>query len=195
MAETVTWKQKFRGAFDLVFLFGHGIKPFEKDGGKRAALQALWIPAVMYPLGLISAWLWPPAELVTLPKTTVLLTSALESLVGFPAGIGVLWLAALALNKKDRFLITFQAGLWVGIPLSIISTPFLFLALMEWYPREVMDRIFTVLLYYNFIVGACVLYRGLKIPFEFAVFFSCVGIFVGQMIQNVGCWVNEVPIR
>ncbi|TAL38474.1 MAG: hypothetical protein EPN97_04045 [Alphaproteobacteria bacterium] len=194
MADKVTWKQKLRASFDLMLLFGRGIEPFEKDNTKKAALQSLWIPAVMFPLGLVSAWLWPPEHLKTVPIANVLLTEAVGTIVSIPATIGVLWLAAVALNRKDRFWIAFQAGLWIGIPISIVSAPFLVLALMGWYPREKMDAIFTMLLYYNFIVGACVLYRGLKIQWEFAIFFACVGIFVGQMIQNVECWVNGVPI-
>jgi hypothetical protein len=195
MADKVTWKQKLKGAFDLVFLFGRGIEPFEKQNNKSDALKSLWIPVVIFPLGLISAWLWPPPELVTLPKTTMLLTVTAEGIAGTIASFGIIWLAAVSLGKKDRFWVAFQAFNWIAVPLSMITTPFLFLALMEWYPREVMDRIFTVTLYYGILVSACVLYRGLRIFWEFAGFFVCVGVFAGQMIQNIGCWINGVPIR
>jgi hypothetical protein len=144
---------------------------------------------------MLSAWLWPPADLNTLPKSQVILTELGETLVQFPLGMLILWLAAIALDRRDRFWIAFQAGNWVNIPLNIIAAPFIFLALASWYPHEVMDRIFTVFTYYTYIVGACINYRGLKTNWELAVFISCFGIAIGQLVQNCADWLNGVPIR
>ena len=192
---STTWKTKLKGSFDLLFLFGNGIKPFEADNNKKAGLQSLWIPVIFFPLGLASAWLWPPADLVNVPKLNILLTQTAETIVDTGLGILIMWLASIALDRRDRFWIVFQASNWVGIPLSLLSAPFLFLALMDWYPREVMDRIFTVILYYGFIVNACIFFRGLKINWELAGFLACLGIVVGQLVQNCADWINGVPIH
>lgn len=195
MTEKVTWQQKLKGAFDLLFLFGRGIDPFEKQNNKTDGIKSLWIPVVLFPLGLIGAWLRPPAGLETVPRLNCVLTVAAQGIIGTVAGIGILWMAAVMMDRRNRFWIPFQAFNWVGLPLAIICVPFLILALMGWYPREIMDRVFTVFLYYSFIVGACIYYRGLKISWELAGFFACLGILVGQLTQNALFTLNGVPIR
>jgi hypothetical protein len=191
----VTWKDKLKGSFDLLFLFGRGIEPFEKDNNRRAGLQSLWIVAVMFPLGLLVSYLWPQAGMEKEPMSHVLLANIGEGLIGLVTGIGLSWVSAKAFNRMDRFWVIFQAFNWVGIPLSLVSLPFLILALMHWYPREVMDNIFMFILYYGFIVSGCIFYRGLKISWEFAGFLACMAIAIGQLTQNLVFWLAGVPIR
>jgi hypothetical protein len=195
MAMTVSLKEKLKASFDLVFLFGQGIKPFEKDPSREAGLKSLWVLVVLFPFNLASAWLWPPADLNTLPKGQVILTELGETVVQLPLSILLMWLAAIALDRRDRFWIVFQAGNWINIPLSVISAPFIALGLMEWHSHEVMDRVFTVFTYYSFIVSACVYYRGYKTNWELAAFIACFGIAIGQLVQNCADWLNGVPIR
>ncbi len=189
-----TIREKIKGSFDLVFLFGRGIEPFEKDPSMKAGLKSLWICAILFPFGLISAWLSPPEDLRNLPKPQILLTLTVETIVGTAVGFGILWLAAVALDRRDRIWITFQAGNWIGIPLSIISAPFAILAAAGWYPAQKMDSIFTILLCYSFLVSACVAYRGLKIGWELAGFLACFGYVIGKAIQDLADTINGVPL-
>jgi hypothetical protein len=189
-----SWKEKLKGGFDLVFLFGRGIKPFE-IGGKKEALRSLWIPVFFFPLSLLSAWLYPPQGLEDQPASTVLAIIAESSVVMFFAGWALLWLFAVVMERRDRFWVTFHAGNWIGIPMSIISLPFLMLAIMEVYPRAQMDRVLTIITYYGVVVGACIAFRGLKIGWEWAGFFSCMGVFISQQIWNLAFWANGVPIK
>lgn len=191
----VTIKDKIKGSFDLLFLFGRGITPFEKDNTKSAGLKSLWIPVIMFPINTVSAWLWPPPDLATIPKPQMLLTEIGETVVNLPLSILLLWLVAKALDRRDRFWIVFQAVNWVNVPFNAIALPFLALALAGWYPHEIMDRVFTVFLYYQFIVYACIYFRGFKTNWELAVFISCFGIAIGQLVQNCADWLNGVPIR
>lgn len=189
----VTVKEKLKGSFDLVFMFGRGIEPFEKDKSMAAGLKSLWICAILFPFGLVSAWLWPPEDLKTVAKPQVLLTLTGETIVGMATSFLVLWLGAIALDRRDRFWLTFQASNWVGIPLSLIGLPFVLLAASGWYPREKMDSIFTILTCYSFLVSACVCYRGLKINWELAGFLACFGYVIGKAIQDLADTLNGVP--
>lgn len=190
---TSTLKSKLKGSFDLVFLFGRGIEPFEQDNTKRAGLYSLWICAFSFLISLAAAWLWPPQDLATVAKPQVVLTMIGETIVGTIISVLVLWLAAIALDRKDRFWIAFQAGNWVAIPLNLIGAPFVLLAVAEWYPREKMDSIFTILQCYTFIVSACIYYRGLKINWELAGFLACFGYVIGKAIQDFADTLNGVP--
>ncbi len=195
MAETVTWKEKLRGAFDLVFLFGRGIVPFERDPSKKAGLQSLWIPILFFPLSFIFAYYWPPEGLETQPMRTVMIINGFSYIFGFAGEIALLYIAVLAFNRRDRFWIAFQAGNWIGLPMTLLSMPFFLLALGHWYPRAQMDHLFTVITYYGVIVSACINYRGLKISWEFAGFLACLGVFLGQQLWNLLFWMNGVPIK
>jgi hypothetical protein len=189
----VTVREKLKGAFDLVFLFGRGIEPFEKDNTREAGLKSLWICVFLFPFGLLSAWFSPPEDLATVPKPQILITLTGETIVGTIVGILVLWLAAIALDRRDRFWIAFQAGNWIGLPLSILSSPFAVLAAAGWYPHEKMDSIFTIITCYGFLVGACAVYRGLKIGWELAGFLACFGYIIGKAIQDIADTINGVP--
>ena len=56
----VSVKDKLKGGLDLMLLFGKGIKPFEKDPSKAAAIRSLWIPVILYPIVPLLAWFYPP---------------------------------------------------------------------------------------------------------------------------------------
>jgi hypothetical protein len=174
-------------------MFGRGIEPFERDNSKSAGLKSLWICAIIFPFSAVANWFYPPEDLAKVPKLQVLLTMTCETIVGMIVGAIILWLAAIALDRRDRFWITFQAGIWVGIPLSLIGAPFAVLAAMGWYPREKMDSIFTILLCYSFLVSACVYYRGLKTNWELAGFLACFGYVIGKAIQDIADTLNGVP--
>lgn len=191
----VSWKEKLRGSFDLIFMFGRGIAPFEKDNSKAAALQSLWIPALFFPLSFYFAYTWPPEGLEHQPMRTVMIINGASYIIGFVAGLGLLWVAAMAFNRRDRFWLTFQAGNWIGIPLSLVSLPFFILAVAGWYPRAQMDHVFTVITYYGVFVNACVFFRGLKIDWAFGGFLACLGVFIGQQVWNLLFWLNDVPIK
>jgi hypothetical protein len=189
-----TWKQKIAGGFDLILLFGRGIDPFEK-GGRRAALRSLWIPAAMFPLGMISAYLYPPEGLEKQPMSKVMIITASSGVLMFLAGVALLWLFASVMKRQDRFWVVLQAGNWVGIPMSIIGLPFLIAAIMNLWPREQMDHVLMAFTYYGVLVSACITFRGLKIGWEWAGFFACMSIFVSQQIWNLLFWLNDVPIK
>ena len=189
-----SWKEKLGGSFELMLLFGRGIAPFEK-GGKKAALQSMWIPVIMFPLGMISAYLYPPEGLEKQPVQTVMAITALSGVLMFAAGVALLWLFADVMKRRDRFWIPFQAGNWVGIPLSIIGLPVLFAAYGHFWPREQMDHVLMAITYYGVLINACLMFRGLKIDWEWAGFFACMSVFVSQQIWNGLFWLYDVPIK
>jgi len=195
MTDAIKWTDKLKGAFELVFLFGRGIVPFEKDPGKAAGLRSILIPLALLPLSLYCAYVWPPKDLNEQSMQTVQSIVALSTVLGFFSGLGILWLATIVFDKRDRFWITLQASNWTGIPLSLISSPFLIAALMHWYPRAQMDNVFMLITYYGVLVNACVTFRGLKIDWMMGGFLACMGIFVGQQIWNGLFWLFDVPIN
>jgi hypothetical protein len=191
----VKWTDKLKGAFVLTFLFGHGIKPFEADPSKGAALRSLWIQALLLPASIASAYVWPPKDLVEQPMQTVQSIVVLSYVVGFFAGLALFYLAAVVFDRKERFWLTFSASNWTALTQSLVSLPFLFAAIYGWYPRPDMDNVFMMLTYYGVLVSGCVAYRGLKIDWEWAGFLVCMGIFVSQQIWNLLFWLHGVPIN
>ena len=195
MTDTVKWTDKLKGAFELIFLFGRGMVPFEKDPSRAAGLRSLWIPIALFPVSLYCAYLWPPKDLVEQKMETILSITALSTVLGFFAGLGILWLSTVVFDRRDRFWITFQATNWTGLALSLVGAPLYIAALSGWYPRVQMDNVFIMLGYYGMIfVSGCVAFRGLKIDWMMGGFLACLGIFVGQQIWNLLFWLHGVPI-
>jgi hypothetical protein len=196
MTDTIKWTDKLKGAFELVFMFGRGIAPFEKDPSKAAGLRSIWIPIVLMPLGQYCAYLWPSKDLAEQPMQTVQSIVALCTVVGFFAGLGILWLATVVFDRRDRFWVTFQATNWTGLAMSLVSLPFYLVALSGWYPHAQMDNVFLLLTYYGaLLVSGCVAFRGLKIDWMMGGFLATLGIIIGQQIQNAMFWLFDVPIN
>lgn len=190
-----TIKQKIAATFELFFLFGRGIKPFEKEGTKAHALRSIWIVIAGLPLGFYSMYLHPAKELVNLPYSTIALIQGGHMLISFIVSTALGYLFCIAVERKDRFWLWFQTGNWMTIPYAVVSAPVLALAVLGNHEPEEMERAFTVLLYYTVIVSGCVAFRAFKIDWTLAGFFCLMSIYVSQQIMNLMYWLNGVPIN
>ena len=190
-----TVKQKIIGTFELFFLFGRGIKPFEKEGTRAHALRSIWIPVAATPLAFYAAYLHPAEGLEKEPYSTVASVLAGHMLLTFIIGSGLGYIFCWAFDRRERFWLWFHAANWMTVPNLVISIPVLALAVLGSHEREVMDRALSVVLYYGVIVNACVAFRAFKVDWTLAGFFACMSIYVAQQIWNLMFWLNDVPIK
>lgn len=182
--------EKVRGTFDLFLLFGRGIKPFEKEGTFKHAMRSLWFVVLAMPFGYLSAYIHHPEGLADAPYSAVAIIITGFSVISFFVGLGISWLFALAMGKKDRFWLWFQAGNWMTIPNLVVALPIIAVAATGHYPRQDIDNILTLLTYYGVLVNGCLCFRALKINWELAGFFACMSVFVAQQIWNIMFWMN-----
>lgn len=179
-----TFTEKLKGSFDLLLLFGRGIKPFEKEGTFRDAMRSLWIPVLMTPLNFIAAYFHHPQGLEDQPYSTVAVIVGVMGVLGFVIITGFGWAFALAMGKMERFWLWFQVGNWMTIPFNIIGVPLVALACTDWFAKAEMDRILTAVTYYGVIVSGCVIFRALKISWEMAGFFALMSVMPLQLLYN-----------
>lgn len=179
-----TFTEKLKGSFDLMLLFGRGIKPFEKEGTFRDAMVSLWIPVLMTPIGFVAAYFHHPQGLEEQPYATVAVIVGAMSVLGFLMITALGWLFAYAMGRLERFWLWFQVGNWVSIPLNIIAVPFVAIACMDWFAKAEMDRVLTAITYYGVIVAGCVAFRAFKVGWEMAGFFAGMSVFALQQIWN-----------
>lgn len=179
-----TFMEKFRGSFDLLLLFGRGIKPFEKEGTFRDAMMSLWIPVLMMPLNFVAAYFHHPQGLEDQPYSTVAVIVGAMGVLGLLLGVGFGWVFALAMNRKERFWLWFQASNWISLPMNIITAPIVVIACTGWFAQAEMYRVLTAITYYGVVVGGCVVFRALRISWEMAGFFACMTVFGLQQVWN-----------
>lgn len=185
-----TVREKVRGTFDLFLLFGRGIKPFEKEGTFKHAMRSLWFVALSMPLGYLSAYIHHPEGLADAPFKDVAIIITGFGILSFIVGIAISYLFAIVMGKKDRFWLWFQAGNWMTIPNLAVGLPVIAVAALDHYPRQDIDNILTLLLYYGVLVNGCLCFRALKIGWEMAGFFTCMSVFIAQQIWNIMFWMN-----
>ena len=101
----------------------------------------------------------------------------------------------LTFSTRERFWVTFQASNWTGIPMLLLTLPFIYLGVANVYPREQMMKVLSIVGAYGYLfVEACVLFRGLKISWEFAGMLVCLEYVVGTQIWHLMFFLNGVPI-
>jgi len=191
-----TFREKFIGAFDLVFFFGRGIKPFEKEGTKKAALESLRIQAWLYPLAPFFAYFYPPQGMHEKdhPYIQVFLTVTALYIGGIAMNAVVGWLFAIFMDQRDRFWRFFQASNWVALPAAIMGTPFIALAAFGSMPRAESDRMLLFLSCYMALVTACIAFRAFKINWQLAGFVACMSVFATQQAWNIVYLVQGLPL-
>lgn len=185
-----TFGEKVKGTFDLFLLFGRGIKPFEKEGTFRHAMQSLWFIVLSLPFNFWGAWVHHPQGLEEASYSTVLLITTGFGLASFIVGLGVSYLFAVVMDRKDRFWLWFQVGNWMAIPGLATGVPVIAVAATNHFARPEIDGVLTLLTYYGVIVSACVCFRALKIGWEMAGFYACMWVFIAQQIYNVMFWMH-----
>ncbi len=191
-----TVKEKLKGAFDLTFLFGKGIQPFEAEGTKSHALKSMWIPAALYPLGVFMAWVYPPQGMHdgSYPFSQIFMTVTAAYLLGFFATLGFGWTFAYALKQRDRFWLFVQAGNWVSIPFTLVTLPIAAMMVFDVMPREEMDRIAVIITCYGFIVSGCVAYKAFRVPWELAGALACMTLFINQQVWNALFYMQDIDL-
>jgi len=189
-----TISQKLKGSFDLTLLFGRGIRAFEDEGTREAALRSLWIPAVLYPFALLVAAYYPPYGMHEgeYSYTQIALTVTGAYLLGLGLTMGFGWVFAHALGQRPRFWLYFQASNWVTIPLSLLTMPVALMMVFDVMPREEMDRIVAIVTCYSVLVAGCVAYRSFRVPWELAGALACLSLFVNQQAWNVMYFMQNI---
>ncbi|MBI1216617.1 MAG: hypothetical protein GC185_12465 [Alphaproteobacteria bacterium] len=191
-----SFREKVVGAFNLSFFFGKGIKPFEAkgEGDFKAAMRSLWITAALYPVAIVACWLHPPHGMEHLGRADLSIITTSEYVLGFFLSNAACWLFAWALKVHDRFWLFFQASNWTAIPATVISLPFLGLALMHSLDDMHMNRMLTVVAVYFAMAGSCVAYRALRINWELSVFLASFMMFCEQIIEMLMFRIYHIPI-
>lgn len=191
-----TISQKLKGSFDLTLLFGRGIRAFEDEGTREAALRSLWIPAVLYPFALLVAAYYPPYGMhegdYSYGQIALTVTGAYLLGIGLTMGFG--WIFAHALGQRPRFWLYFQASNWVTIPLSLLTMPVALMMIFDIMPREEMDRIVAIVTCYSVLVAGCVAYRSSRVPWELAGALACLSLFVNQQAWNVMYYMQNIDL-
>jgi hypothetical protein len=187
-------KEKVKGAFDLTFYFGRGIKPFEADNTKAAALKSIWIPVALYPLAILASWLHPPRGMEELGKVDLAVVTSVEYIGGFILGNLACWLFAYALRVEKNFWLFFQASNWTGIASTVLSVPFLVLAMTSSLDALHMSRVLTVVSIYFAMVTSCVAFKALKINWELSVFLATLSMMMSQLMENLMFTLYHIPI-
>jgi hypothetical protein len=191
-----TVKDKIKGAFDLTFLFGKGIKPFETEGTKAHAIKSMIIPAALYPLGVVTAWFYPPQGMHdgTYPFSQIMVTLTAAYLFGFVATLGLGWVFAYALKQQERFWLFVQASNWTSIAFTLVTIPVLLMMIFNIMPREEMDRIAVIITCYGFIITGCVAYKSFRVPWELAGALACMTLFINQQVWNALFYMQDIDL-
>lgn len=170
-----TFGEKIKGSFDLVFLYGRGIKPFEAEGTRQAALRSLWIPVLMYPFIPFVTWFYPPHGMHEGGYTygQMVYTSTIVYLIGFALTTGLAWSFSYVLGRRDKFWLYFQASNWASIGYTVVTLPVMALMVFDVMPREELHRISVIATCYGFIVTGCIAYRAFRVPWELAGSLAC----------------------
>jgi len=188
--------QKIKGGFDLVLLFGKGIKPFAENPTKEAALKSMWIPVLLYPLVPLLAWFYPPLGMhdAVYPYSQIFFNVTAFYVLSFVVSAGIVWLFGYWLKQEEGFWLWLQAHNWVAIPKLIICLPVAAAMIFDWMPREQLDRISMIMTLYGFLVGACIVFRSYKINWELAGSLACMTLFANQQVWNLLYRLQDIPL-
>lgn len=180
-----------RGAFDLVFLFGRGIKAF--DPSIPAMLRSFWWLVLLYPVLVISALAYPPKGLEDAAVLQVITNVTIQHFFSYAAFLAVMVPLSRALSVKQNLPLFITALNWVSVAATIITLPFFVAAVLEWFPRTEMDRIFVIIQCYFYIVTGCIARRALNIGWEFAGMIAVVSLFMGQTAWDILFLLQDIP--
>jgi hypothetical protein len=189
-------KEKIKGGFDLILLFGRGIKPFAENPTKEAALKSMWIPIVLYPIAPLVAWFYPPIGMHEggFAYSQIFLNVTAFYILSFVVTAAIVWLFGYWLKQTDGFWLWLQAHNWVSIPMLVVSLPIAAAMIFDWVPREELDRISVIVTMYGFLVSACIVFRSYKINWELAGSLACMSLFVNQQVWNLLYRIQDIPL-
>lgn len=187
------FKNKITGAFDLLFLFGRGIKKF--SGTKEEAVASLVFPLMLFPCSLVFVYFYPPKGMEAgYGFGQIAATVTVLSVLTFIFSNALVWWMSRLLGKADKFWLFFSASNWVSAAFFVVTIPFMLAAVAGITGREEMDRIFVLASAYSYVVTACIAWRAFSLNWQLAGFIAIVTLFVGQELWHLTYWVQGIPI-
>lgn len=188
---TSTFKDKIRGAFDLVFLFGNGVDKF--SGEKKAALQSLLIPLAFLPVALWFASVYPPISMKEgFSQSQILTTVLAQAVLSFLFTTLVVAAVAGYLKKTDKFWLFLETSNWVSLIFSLITLPFVIMAVTMPDMRDQMDRLFVIVGCYGYFITACIAYRAFNLNWQLAGALAILTLAVNQELWNLLYWMQGI---
>jgi hypothetical protein len=186
-------KIKLKGAFDLLFLFGRGISAF--SGTKRAALQSLAVPAILFPLTWPLVYFYPPKGLETgYPYSQILTTVVLQAVLSLALSMVLVVALARAFNRLDKFWLFLEACNWTALAAFSVHMPLLLAAACGWIPRAEMDRIFVIAQCYFYVVTGCIVFRAFQLNWQLAGFITVAILFADQTAWDLLFRLQGIPL-
>lgn len=172
--------RKIIGSIDLLFLLPRGIAAFRGD--KKTAIRTLVIiELLLAPLIPITAAMVPPVGMESYGYSQILFTTAAHYLITFIVSMAFSWQVAGLLEMRERFWLGIEAGAWVNLVATlVIMLPLLLLDHNGIIPHSSMERIYTGLAIYSFIIGGCITYAVYRINLFLVIGLGMAGLFIDR---------------
>jgi hypothetical protein len=191
--ERINFRAKIAGAFDLLFLFGRGIRRF--SGTREEALQSVILPLALLPCTLAYSYFYPPKGMEAgAGALQILLTVAAQFILSFVFSNALVWGISALLERGDKFRLFFSASNWVSLAAFAATAPFMIAAVTGLAGREEMDRIFVLLACYLYIVTAGIARRALDLNWQLAGVIAIATLFVNQELWRLIFAVQGIPL-
>ncbi len=192
-ADMLDFKNKITGGFDLLLLFGRGIKKF--SGTKKEALVSVILPLALFPCSLAFSYLYPPKGMeVGYEYPQIAATITAQFILSFIFSNALVMGLSRLLDRGDKFWLFFSAGNWASVALFIVTVPFMIAAASGIVGREEMDRIFVLVSCYSYVVTACIAWRAFSLNWQLAGVVAIATLFVNQELWHFIYSIQNIPI-
>lgn len=186
-------KTKLSGAFALMLLFSRGVKSF--SGEKHAAIRSIVIPFALFPFTLWFNFIYPPKGMETgYPFEAILAVVTGHFIISYIFTAVAVGVVAQWLKRTEKFWLFFEASNWASLAFTIVTVPFMLMAVYEVFPREEMDRILALTAMYGYVVTGCIAWRALEVNWQLAGAIAILTLFMNQETSHVLYMMMGVPI-
>ena len=181
-------KRHLLGALEIALFMPEARARFNNDYNE--ARRSFLIPLLLFPLTLLLIYFSP--ESAHKSAGNLALLYGLRLLINWAVFLGVVYMIARKINRKDYFLPFVTANNWITMPTTAAFLPVIWMMTTGSHSWEELYPFMVCLLFYGYGCTAYIAAQTLRIPWELAGFIAVLAMTVNESTLNLVDWVGSL---
>lgn len=183
-------KRNLLGAIEVALFMPTIEKRF--GGEYQEALRSFFIPVLLFPIALLTLYLFPLPGMAEGSENTISMLYSLRYAGAIALFLGTVYILSVKIDRQHHFLQFVTANNWVTVPSTLLLLPVVALVYSGVYAPDQLFPFMVSMIMYTYAFTAFIAMRIFRIPWEMGMFIAFCSLAINQGSFRIMGWVAQM---